>query len=161
MRIPLLVAPAIATLFVLTFTACATPGTSDRRSGERSRDSRTLTADEIAESGARDAWEAVRHTAGLALTEGQGGRPSGMSSRGRSSFHLDDTPIVVVDGMRIGDFRILRDIPAHTIFTIEVLNGVQGTLKYGTGSGGGAVVVTTRSHDELEPDQSDGGRPLS
>lgn len=133
-------------LALLALAACATSSQRSERPGEPTQDSRLMTAEEIHDSGASNAWDAIRRTVGLSLTENSRGEPAGVSARGQSSFHLDDTPVVVVDGVRVMDLRLLRSIDARTISTIEFTNGIQGTLRYGTGSGGGAIVITTRSH---------------
>lgn len=133
-------------LFALgALTACSARGAGTGGSGEAQQDSRLITAEEIRNSSAKTAWDALRLVARLHLTESARGAPMGVRTRGHSSFHLDDSPVLVVDGVRIRDFRYLRSIDARSVSTIEVINGVQGTLRYGTGSGGGAIVVTTRN----------------
>ena len=134
-----------SSIAVALLSACATGTPPGERAGEPVRNSRLITAAEIAESGARNAWELIRRKAGLGMTEDAAGDPTGLRMRGPSSFLLDDAPVVVVDGVRLQDLEMLRSLDVGTIERVEFTNGIQGTLRYGTGSGGGAIVITTRS----------------
>ena len=116
-----------------------------RGTGETVSDSRVITAQEINQSGARTAWDALRSAAPVSIRETASGTPRSMRMRGHSSFHLDDTPVIILDGVRVNDLAMLRNIDAAAIAHIELVNGVQGTFRYGTGSGGGAIVITTRA----------------
>ena len=73
---------ALLTLYFGSACASATP--ERQRRAEPVRDSRLITRAEIAESGARDAWEAIRHTTGLSLSESGTGQPLGARMRGRT-----------------------------------------------------------------------------
>ena len=107
--------------------------------------SRYLSAQEIKESGAQNAWEALRRLGGVRLQETPNGAPGRIRpTRGNMTLLLDDSPIVVLDGARLLDYDVLRALPARQIASIEFLNGVDGTLKHGSGAGGGAIVILTR-----------------
>jgi outer membrane cobalamin receptor len=104
-----------------------------------------LTAQDIRDSGARNAWEALRRLGGVRLVESPDGTPERIRpTRGNMSLVLDDSPIVLLDGTRLLDYDVLRSLPAKEIDSIELLNGIDGTLKHGSGAGGGAIVIRTR-----------------
>ena len=105
-----------------------------------------ISAERIRESGATDAWEAlVRTNAHLGLNENASGEPIALSHRGRNSIALSSTPLLVVDEVVMADFRYLRRIPAESIAFIRILNGSEGTMRYGTGAGNGVIVVETEA----------------
>ncbi|HEX8246491.1 MAG TPA: Plug domain-containing protein [Longimicrobium sp.] len=105
-----------------------------------------LSAQDIRDSGARNAWEALRRLGGVRLQESAGGAPERIRpTRGRMTILLDDSPIVLLDGARLLDYDVLRALPARQIASIEFLNGLDGTLKHGSGAGGGAIVILTRT----------------
>ena len=57
---------------------------------------------------------------------------------------------MVLDGVRLTDFRALDGIPAATILTISVYNGIEGTTYYGTNAVSGVIVIQTK--DGAEPE---------
>src|SRR2546422_8873614 len=85
----------------------------------------------------------------LTLRDTRGGRPASAGRRGRSSVVLQDAPLVVLDGVRLTDFRALDGIPAATILTIAIYNGIEGTTYYGTNAVSGVIVIRTK--DGAEP----------
>ena len=78
-----------------------------------------------------------------AVTSAAAGRFQLPSGR-RSSFVLDEAPIVMVDGVRVPDFHALETIDAHSINSIVIYDGVEGTTYYGTGAAGGVIVITSK-----------------
>jgi outer membrane cobalamin receptor len=107
---------------------------------------RLITAEEIRESGAENAWEALaRVGTPLSLSESRSGTPRRMGRRGISSVALDDSPLVILDGARLLDLTPLRRLPAYLVQEIRILSGSRAGALYGTGAGNGAVVITTRS----------------
>ena len=104
-----------------------------------------ITAEQIQKSGARTAWEALKQNAPmLTLRDDRNGRPASMGRRGRSSFLLDEAPMIMLDGVRVPDFHALDTIEAQSIFTIVIYNGVEGTTYYGTDAVSGVVVIKTK-----------------
>ena len=104
-----------------------------------------ISAQRIRETGATNAWDALmRSGAPIGMGESPSGEPRNLSRRGRNSLFLSSTPLLVVDDVRMVDFHYLRRIPAETIAYIRILNGVDGTGRYGTGSANGVVVVRTQ-----------------
>src|SRR3989442_14477407 len=73
-----------------------------------------ITAEQIEKSGARTAWQVLKQRAPMFQTsEDRNGRPSKIGRRGRASFLLDESPTILVDGVRVPDFRALDDIDAQ------------------------------------------------
>ena len=104
-----------------------------------------ITAEQIEKSGARTAWQVLKQRAPMFQTsEDRNGRPSKIGRRGRASFVLDDSPAVLVDGVRLPDFRSLEDIDAQSIFAIYIYDGIEGTTYYGTNSVSGVILIKTK-----------------
>ena len=99
--------------------------------------------DEIAKSGATDAWEVVRRLTHMTTVSTVGGEPSRMYRRGRGSIMIRETPLVVIDGVPAPDLEILTEVRADQIAWMRVLTGVAGTQRYGASAGAGAVIVKT------------------
>jgi TonB-dependent starch-binding outer membrane protein SusC len=136
---------AIWLLGIVAVAACAT---ATGRSGaiKSAPGEVVISADQIRESGATTAWEVIRRTAPhFNLTDGPSGEPSRMKRRGRSTLYLDDTPAVFLDGVRVSDFRTLAQIPAHTISSITILSGIEGSTRYGTNAGNGVILIHTKT----------------
>ena len=104
-----------------------------------------ITSEQIEKSGAVTAWQVLKENAPmLTLREDRNGRPAGMGRRGRSSFLLDEAPMIMLDGVRVPDFHSLESIEAASIFTILIYDGVEGTTYYGTDAVSGVVVIKTK-----------------
>jgi len=105
-----------------------------------------ITAEQIEKTGARTAWQVLKQSAPMLQTsDDRNGRPAQLGRRGRTSFLLDDAPTILLDGVRIPDFRALDDIDAQSIFTIYIYCGIEGTTYYGTNSGSGVIVIKTKA----------------
>jgi outer membrane cobalamin receptor len=104
-----------------------------------------ITAEQIRKSGATDAWDALRRVGThLSMRESSTGQPARLGNRGQSSLLLSSEPLVVIDGVRMVDFRSLNSVPAEIISSIRILAGYEGTTRFGTGAGNGVIVVETR-----------------
>ena len=68
-----------------------------------------------------------------------------MGRRGRSSIVLKEAPLVFVDGVQLVDFRSLQQIPATTLYSIEILNAIDGTTYYGSNASTGVILVHTKN----------------
>jgi outer membrane cobalamin receptor len=115
---------------------------------------RLITADQIRKTSATNAWEVLKNSASpLTLAERNGEPASVRSRRGRSSLVLSqaDVPILIVDGTRMNDFAMLRQIPAGSIESIRILNGIEGTTYQGTNAGGGVIIIATWARPDPEP----------
>ena len=85
---------------------------------------KTITQEQIAASGAKTAWDAIRLTIPHLQLRETRGSASRIQRRGRSSIYLDDQVRVVVDNVRVADLQMLRQIAAADIFKIQVLNAM-------------------------------------
>lgn len=137
-----LIAAALASL------ACARPvPTSDRPASGGVIVDRA----EIAASGARNALEAVeRATTHLTIQRTRNGSPVRITHRGVDSLILDPQVMVVVDGSPVRAIvEQLENIPAETIDYLQILNGREATMRFGSGAGNGAIVVRTSARREV------------
>ena len=106
---------------------------------------RVITAEAIAKSGARTAWDAVRFTVPNVQLREVRGEPARIQRRGRASLYQDDQVRVILDHLPIDDLQVLKQIAAADILTIEILTGLDATTQYGAASTSGVIVITTTS----------------
>lgn len=121
----------LVTALILSAAACT--GTAGARVETRPRldwSSTSISAPEIATSSAQTALDAVNRL-----------RP-GFLDAPRASFR-QQARVVYLDGMKLGGIAELRTIPASMVSEIRLLSGVEATLRYGSGHGGGALEVVT------------------
>lgn len=112
---------------------------------DQSTSERLITREEIAASGARTAWDVLRHFAGHLTVDRRDGSPGRLQRRGRSSIYLNDGPVVFVDGVRVPDARNLEYVPAQDIESIRIISGISGTTYYGTNAGNGVILIQTKT----------------
>jgi outer membrane cobalamin receptor len=125
-------------------TACSHGSANRSRTGQ-SAGGRLITAEQIERSGGHTAWDVLKHEAPmLTLEEDRNGQPAHLRWRGRSSVYLDDAPIVVLDGVRVPDWKVLVQIPAGQIEFINILTGIEGTTYYGTNAVSGVIEIRTK-----------------
>ena len=140
-RSPLLVLPFLAAVL----SACAHRGAQRIEMIQTKPGEQIITAEAIAASGATTAWEVLKYAAPhLQLREDRNGQPSRMWRRGRGSMVLSEAPMVILDGIKVPDFRTLDQIPAATIQRISILTGLEGTTYYGTNALGGVILIRTK-----------------
>ena len=109
---------------------------------------RVINAKEIQKLGARDAWDVIKRTGMYSTRETEHGKAQKVWRRGRGSIVLDESPLVVVDGVIMEDFRVLQEIDVRNIELIRLLNSVEGTHFYGAPGGAGAIVIQTRRSND-------------
>jgi len=104
-----------------------------------------VTESEIARLSVRTAWDVVRLRAPR-LTYGQDaqGQPSRVMIQSQRSINADETPLLVVDGMRLSDIGYLSAIPASDVHAIHILESEDAEPLYGLSAAGGAIVVETK-----------------
>lgn len=121
---------AIGTAALLVLGAC-----TNQTSHVAPRDRNLITADEIARSDASNAYEAVERL-----------RPAFLHTRGAQSIQNPEppTPMIYLDGMRYGTLQTLSTVPAIGILSIQYLNPVDATQRFGMGHAGGAILITTK-----------------
>jgi len=118
-------------LIVACLVACSTTGNLNSRASQR-----IITAEEIMNSSAKNAFEAVQYL-----------RPQFLNRdiTRTSSMYANVLAIVIVNGVRVNEGKAyLKTIRSEEIQTIEYLSPSEATSKWGTGAGGGAFVVTLR-----------------
>lgn len=126
--------------------ACASAHSSSGSSSPR--EGHEITADRIEQSGVTNAWEVLKRYGGLRLSESWNGDPARIQSRrGKSSIVAgsSDVPLIIVDGVRLTDLRVLRQIPAKSIQRVRILGPVEGTRHQGTGASGGVIIIESKS----------------
>lgn len=107
---------------------------------------RLITAEMIEATGANTMWDALRLAVpNVSFRETSRGTPARVTHRGRSSIYLNDQPRVVLDGASLTDYRVLDQMPARDLLSIELLSGIHGTTYYGTGSGSGVIILRTKT----------------
>ena len=96
--------------------------------------------------GALTAWDALKRLAPqFTFRENRNGQPSRLERRGQSSILLNDAPLVFMDGAELSDFHSLNQIPASTLFSIEILNSIEGTSYYGSNAVSGVILFKTKN----------------
>lgn len=110
--------------------ACASSGGS---SGGSRRSPNVITEEELAEYTQDDLHEAIRRM-----------RPNWLRRRGAGTNNSVSPVQVYINGARMGDTNALRGVNSTDVVRIEYLSGPDATTRFGTGNGGGAILVTTR-----------------
>jgi hypothetical protein len=130
-------------LVPVVIIGCATAPVADGPD-PNPRDGQILTREGIAETGARDAWDALRLGATLLNIQytREGSAPR-VTHRGVDSFNLNPQVLLVVDGAHMDDLSVLREIRAENVDYIQVLSARVAVVKYGSAGGNGVVVVRT------------------
>src|SRR5256886_10039982 len=100
---------------------------------------RVITADDIAASGAKTAWDAVRLTVPNVQLRANRGKAARSQRRRRASIYLHDQVRVVVGNVRVTGIRWPEQVGASAILTIEVLSGLDATRYYGGASTSGVI----------------------
>ncbi len=109
---------------------------------------KVITAEEIAASGAKTAWDALRKTVPNVQLRERDGQPSRITRRGRGSIYLDDQVRIILDNTPIHDLRVLDQVAASSLLSIEVLSGLDATTQYGGASTSGVIIIRTKSGSE-------------
>jgi len=124
----------ILSFAVLLLCGCASTSQTGSTASTR-RNPNLITAEEIAGSTAKDAFEAVQLL-----------RPQWLRTRGVSSTSsLEAIEVATyVNGSRYGGAENLRNVPAANVIEIRYLNATDATTLYGTGNLGGAIMVKTK-----------------
>jgi TonB-dependent Receptor Plug Domain len=139
--------PGNSLLFLVAVASLAGCVSQPRGSLEQIASKDTIGAEEIARLGFSNAWDLLRARARrYDFYEDRYGRPRGIKTRrGRSTINMadSDTPMILVDGARLSDFGVLRDLPTDAIFSIELLNGISGTVSQGTNAAAGVIYIHT------------------
>lgn len=91
---------------------------------------------------------------GLTIINNAEDNPQGGATvriRGVSSINASNAPLVVVDGIPMGDAGNLNNINPNIIESIEVLKDASGTAIYGSRGANGVIMITTKSGSGIKP----------
>lgn len=75
-----------------------------------------------------------------------------MRIRGVSSLNGSNAPLMVVDGVPMGDAGNLRSVNPNIIESIEVLKDASATAIYGSRGANGVIIITTKQGKEQHTD---------
>jgi outer membrane cobalamin receptor len=140
---------AVCVVVSLVWALACSHATSRHASTGPITGGRLITAEQIERSGSKNAWEVLKHEAPmLTLEEDRNGNPVRIHWHGRSSIYLEDAPVVVLDGVRSADWKVLSQIPAGQIQTINIMSGIEGTTYYGTNAASGVIEIHTKRGPE-------------
>jgi outer membrane receptor for ferrienterochelin and colicin len=105
-----------------------------------------MSRDELVARGFRSVYEALRAMAPYMVSHltGEVGGDRYVSNRAGRTFGAN-APIVILDGIRLTQVTVaaLEDIPIEDLERIEVARSASAAWRYGIGSAGGAIVLTT------------------
>ena len=105
---------------------------------------RIITAEQIRETGATNAWDALKYTVRSHYFADYRGEPQRIyTNRGVGSLVLREEPLIFLDGTRLTDIQLLRQFSASFIESIQVLNSGDGTTYYGTSAVAGVILIVT------------------
>lgn len=138
--------PSLAMLLMGAAVAC---GPSNHLRPPLAPDgSLVYTSNDIAKMQVSNAWDVVAWSGEMDMSEATDGSSATIRNRrGRSSILLPgaDMPLLIIDGVRVEDPRMLQRIAAPNIELLRITDGMHATLTEGTGSSGGVIAVTTKS----------------
>lgn len=103
-----------------------------------------VTDEQIRASGARTVWQALRFTTTLHVQDDGEGNPGELYQRGKNSITSDHTPLLVMDGAIVSDFRHLHEVPASDLVRIRVRSPSSASAEYGSLARAGVVEMDTR-----------------
>jgi hypothetical protein len=140
-----------AVLSCLLAWGCATGQRQEQRASNLG--GQYVTTEQIRESGATTAWDALRYTVKTHRFNDYRGVPVRIhSDRGQGSMVLREDPMVFLDGVRLTDILLLRMIPADNLYSIQVITGPDATTYYGTSAVAGVILLETTLGGEIEGD---------
>ncbi len=100
-------------------------------------------------SAASSVWDLLKMQAhGYEYREDRYGMPLAIKTRrGASSMVLvdGDSPLLLLDGARLSDVRVLRQILTASVESVEIVSGISGTVMQGTNAGAGVIIVHSRT----------------
>jgi len=132
----------VALALAIGATACASAGGSPRAPSPIDGDFWDAAA--IEESGATNAWDALQRLAFSMHPRDDGVSPQAFGRGTQRQLRDTRSTLVVIDGLEIPDLRVLRDIPANLIRSIQVMSVTRALIRYGNDGWNGAIVVQTQ-----------------
>ncbi|MHB1168345.1 MAG: TonB-dependent receptor plug domain-containing protein [Longimicrobiales bacterium] len=143
--------PAAVTVLAVTLLL----GCSLNRSGQGvddAQEGQLITAEQIRLSGASTGWDVLRRFGEhLTISDHERG-PVRVTRRGRESVYVAESPILLVDGVRVSNFRVLTQLPARDIESMRILTGAEGATRHGIHAASGVIIVQTFHVDPAAAD---------
>lgn len=123
---------ASATCVVLIAGLVSTGCTSTSGGGQSRLQLDVLSGDELRATNAANVWDALVRL-----------RPQWLRARGSTSLvaPLSEEPIVYLQGIRHGSVRTLQTMNIDRVRRVEYIDGRDATTRFGTGHGGGVIMV--------------------
>lgn len=118
-----------ATLLAFVLSACASAHAPGGASVERNM----LGGTEITNAGFVDAYSTVQSL-----------RPQWLVARGATSFNRQETIKVYLDGSLLGTPDNLRQIATSSIASMQFMDGMEASNRYGLDHGMGAILVFSK-----------------
>jgi hypothetical protein len=116
---------------LLASLACASGGSSARRPSGSGPD--VIGLEELSYATWPNAWELVSSL-----------RPRWLQSRGPDSFNNPSVVQVVVDDMKLGPVSSLRNLPTSGFTSLQYIDPLSATARWGLDFGSGAIYISTR-----------------
>lgn len=125
----------LSLVLLLLVPALAGPGCVSGGAGMGGSRTGPIERVDVEASSARNAYDLVQSL-----------RPQWLRGRGPASLRNTQPalPVVYVDGVRFGPVESLRQITVESLQRLEFMSAPDATNRYGTGHGGGAILVQTR-----------------
>ena len=136
---------SVPSLLALALTGCAS--IHPLNSTPAPLQGRVITEDMIASTSAATAWDVIQQSGFYRMVSDGGGSKVGVHSRrGKTSVLLaySDVPRLIIDGARVSDLSMLREISAGSIAWIQLLGGIDGGSEEGPNSGGGVIRIVSK-----------------
>lgn len=114
----------------------------------------SVTGEKLAANPVADVTQALQgQLPGVQITS-QDGRPGASMAiriRGGGSITQSNDPLVVVDGVQLGDVSEMSEIPVDNIESIDVLKDAATTAIYGASGANGVILITTKGGQMGKP----------
>ncbi len=130
-------------LLVLSVPLVSACSVGHGRSDSRDSAGQLITSETIRSSGLSNGWDVLRRYADhLTFSEHETG-PVRVNRRGRESVYLTESPMLIIDGVKVRSFRVLINVPARDIESMLILSAMEGNVRYGINGGDGVIIVQT------------------
>jgi hypothetical protein len=124
----------IAALLMLVLAGCASAGGTENTSRTGNKNRNLITAEEVRNSNATNAYLLVQSL-----------RPNMLTARGATSITLGDPGVIVfLDDQRFGNVEALKTIHPNQIEQIRYLSASEAQNRWGTGFPQGVIQVMSR-----------------
>lgn len=123
-----------------TTEASATPVSGAPAAAARTRNTNTITASELAESGAQNLYQAVQ----ILRPQWLRARPRttmGASSSRTGGASSADATVVYLDQTKYGGLTTMHQLTLGGVQEMRFYDGVEATNRFGTGHTAGAIVI--------------------